>query len=195
VESARTSSASVLLLALGARDPALPTHSRAVASLTQRVAGAMGFRSPQLAFLAGLMHDVGKVGVPDAVLTKAGPLTFEEWEVMKGHPEIGARILAPLTWATPLLDVVRAHHENFDGSGYPHGRRGSDIPFLARVLRVVDSYEAMTDERPYRPALAPMEALGEIGDASGRSFDPLVVDAFLGVMTQSVISLEPEFSF
>ena len=187
-------SAISLMVALGARDPDLGVHSRAVAHLTQRVAGRLGFKDARLAYLSGLLHDVGKVGIPDVVLSKDGPLTIPEWELMTTHCELGAQILAPMTWAFPLLDVVRAHHENFDGSGYPYKRKGREIPFLARVLRVTDSYEAMTNDRVYRAALSPSAALDELQRFGGTHFDPRIVDAFSRVMTETVISLEPELT-
>jgi hypothetical protein len=128
-----------------------------------------------------LLHDIGKLAVPDGVLTKAGPLTDDEWTLMRAHPQAGVRILSEVPFLDRALDVVLHHHERWDGTGYPHGLRGEDIPLWARIFSVVDTVDAMTSERPYRQAL-PMEVtLGELHRHAGAQFDPVCVEAFAGL--------------
>jgi len=131
-----------------------------------------------------VLHDVGKLGVADAVLQKPGPLTDEEWADMRRHPELGARILDHAN----LRDIsgwVLAHHERVDGGGYPHGLAGDAIPLEARILAVADAYEAMTADRPYRTALGHDAAREELMAGAGTQFDPAVVDAFLAALAPS----------
>jgi diguanylate cyclase (GGDEF)-like protein/putative nucleotidyltransferase with HDIG domain len=167
--------------AVDARDASTLEHSRTVAEYAAATAVELGLDDVEEVRVAGLLHDVGKVGVPDAVLRKEGPLDAEEWAEMRRHPEIGARILAH-----PQLDAVREwvlrHHERPDGGGYPGGLAGAAIPLEARILSVADAYEAMTADRPYRRALRAEEARAEIVRARGTQFDARVVDAFLAVL-------------
>jgi HD-GYP domain-containing protein (c-di-GMP phosphodiesterase class II) len=128
-----------------------------------------------------LLHDVGKLGVADAILEKLGPLTEEEWKVVKRHPEVGARMIEPLESLSGALPVIRHHHERPDGSGYPDGLEGDEIPLGARIVAVVDAYDVML-RRPYRPERygsksSPAEALKELWDEAGRQFDVGVVEA------------------
>ncbi|GAC1368838.1 MAG: hypothetical protein NVSMB32_13880 [Actinomycetota bacterium] len=126
-----------------------------------------------------LLHDVGKVVVPESILDKPGPLTREEQGVMRTHVAVGLRIVSPLHFLDhDALDVIRCHHEWFDGSGYPEGLRGAAIPLAARVFSVVDAFDAMTSDRPYRHALTPEEALSRLHDAAGEQFDPDVFEVF-----------------
>ncbi len=133
-------------------------------------------------YWGALLHDIGKIGVPDEILRKAGPLTDEEWELMKRHPELGAEIVAPVKKLVDVAPIIRSHQEKFDGSGYPDGLRGEEIPLGARILAVVDAYGAMTDERVYRKARSHEEALAELRRCAKTHFDPEVVDAFLAVL-------------
>jgi len=126
-----------------------------------------------------LLHDVGKVGIPERILGKAGPLTPEEWEVMKTHPLLGVQIVTPIWFLGSAVDIIRSHHEHWDGSGYPRGLVAEEIPMGARVFAVADAFDAMTTDRPYRRALSLEDAVEEIVRASGTQFDPAVVDAFL----------------
>lgn len=126
-----------------------------------------------------LLHDIGKIGVPDGLLHKNGNLTPEEWEIMKQHPVIGARIIEPVTKLENVGRIIRYHQEKFDGSGYPEGKKGDEIPLESRIIAVVDAYHAMISDRPYRKAMAPEVALEEIKKNSGTQFDPLVVEAFV----------------
>jgi HD-GYP domain-containing protein (c-di-GMP phosphodiesterase class II) len=134
--------------------------------------------------LGALLHDIGEIRVPDAVLEKAGPLTPEERGLVQQHPAWGAEILETVPVLTPALDVVGAHHERYDGSGYPQGLRGEDIPLTARIFAVVDALDAMTHDRPYRRARPVPEALEELRQVSGKQFDPRVVDAALKIPSE-----------
>lgn len=125
-----------------------------------------------------LLHDIGKLAVPDAVLTKNGPLTDEEWELMRRHPETGRRILAGIPFLAEAKEIVYAHHERWDGKGYPRGLAGDEIPLGARVFPVADSFDAMTSDRPYRAAMPPAEAMAELLRGSGTQFWPAAVEAF-----------------
>lgn len=131
--------------------------------------------------LGALLHDIGEIRVPEAVLQKPGPLTPEERQIVQQHPAWGVDLLEPVPVLTPALDVVGAHHERYDGSGYPQGLRGDEIPFTARVFAVVDALDAMTHDRPYRPARPVSEALDELRRESEKHFDPRVVDAALKI--------------
>ena len=133
---------------------------------------------------SGIVHDVGKIGVPDAVLNKPGWLSAEDWIEMRRHPEIGASILAGANM-TDVSEWVLNHHERPDGTGYPHGRAGYEIPLEARILAVADAYEAMTSDRVYRPAMSPHAAREELRHCAGSQFDPHVVDAFLAILDRS----------
>jgi len=125
------------------------------------------------------LHDIGKVGIPEDILCKNGALSDPEWHVMREHPTIGAQIVAPIQFLGDAVEVIRHHHERFDGSGYPSGMRGEEIPIAARVFAVADSYDAMTSDRPCRDAMPKDRALEAISDGSGSQFDPDVVEVFL----------------
>jgi diguanylate cyclase (GGDEF)-like protein/putative nucleotidyltransferase with HDIG domain len=179
--------AAVLILAetLDLRDAYTALHSQTVGRFAQQVAIELGCDGEHVerVRLAGLLHDVGKIGVPDHVLQKPGALDEDEWAEMRKHPELGARILA----GANLDDIaawVLAHHERPDGMGYPAGLRGDEIPLEARILAVADAYEAMTSDRVYRPGMPPAAAIDELRRCAGRQFDERVVDAFLTVLTR-----------
>jgi cyclic di-GMP phosphodiesterase len=125
-----------------------------------------------------LLHDIGKVAIPEAILNKQGALTAEEYEVMKTHTLLGAQIVAPMEFLGEAVEVILNHHERWDGEGYMKGLKGAEIPLGARIFSVVDAFDAMTSDRPYREALSLDRAIGEIVGASGRQFDPEVVEAF-----------------
>jgi response regulator RpfG family c-di-GMP phosphodiesterase len=129
-----------------------------------------------------LLHDVGKIGIPDAVLKKPGPLDDREWASMRQHPQIGVRIVDPIGFSPVATDVILCHHERWDGSGYPHGLAGQEIPITARAFSVADAFDAMTSDRPYRPAMPKEEAKTVIRLDRGHRFDPDVVDAFFEVV-------------
>jgi diguanylate cyclase (GGDEF)-like protein len=172
----------VLLLAesLDLRDPRTADHSRTVGQFTRAIAQQLGLCADrtQRIYVAGVLHDLGKLAVPDAVLHKPGKLDEAEWREMRRHPETGARILAH-AGLTDVADWVRAHHERIDGGGYPAGLAGEEIPLEARILAVADAYEAMIADRPYRPGMSPEAAQAELRRNAGTQFDEDVVTAFL----------------
>jgi putative nucleotidyltransferase with HDIG domain len=169
--------------ALDARDGYTAGHAHSVLEMVEATGRHLGLSEAELEALrcGALFHDIGKIGVPDRVLNKPGPLDDAEWEVMRRHPVIGAQILAPLAFLAASIPIVRHEHEHWDGSGYPDGLRGEQIPLGARVILVCDAYHAMTSDRPYRAALDREEALRRLREGAGRQFDPSVVDAFLRV--------------
>ncbi|WP_051694416.1 HD-GYP domain-containing protein [Desulfohalovibrio reitneri] len=170
--------------AIDAKDRCTHFHSTQVAVLAQAVARFMGF-SPLEAgciHIAGHLHDIGKIGVPDAVLQKRGPLTEGEFAAIRRHPVIGHQIVSPITslnGSTGIADMVLHHHERWDGRGYPHGLAGTAIPAGARVLAVADSFSAMTQQRPYRKGMGVRAALDEVEREAGSQFAPDVAEAFL----------------
>jgi putative two-component system response regulator len=169
--------------ALEAKDRYTSGHSRRVAQISVAIAREMGLSEAAIEKIrfAGQLHDIGKIGVREAVLNKPGRLTDEEFEHMGYHPEIGGRILAPVIDDAEVLGIVRHHHERYDGSGYPDRLAQEAIPLGARILAVADAFDAMTSERPYRGALGLDFALEEIERCAGSQFDPKVVAAFLSI--------------
>ena len=166
---------------IAVRDGETEGHCRRVASVSEAVGRARGYDAAALADLrhGALLHDVGKIGVPDAVLRKPGPLTPEEWVQMRRHPAIGHQFLAGIAFLARAARTVLEHHERFDGNGYPAGLRGTAIAPDARVFAVVDAFDAMISDRVYRPRRSPDEALAEVVAQRGAQFDPAVVDAFV----------------
>ncbi len=168
--------------AIDAKDTHTQAHSEEVAEVARVLAAGLGLPQAQanVVHVAGHLHDIGKIGVPDAVLLKPGRLTPEEWACMQAHPAMGGEILAPLSCLAEMgvVAMVRAHHERFDGRGYPAGLAGRDIPLGARVIAVADSLSAMLQTRPYRPAMDFDRACREIVACAGTQFDPDVVAAF-----------------
>ncbi len=132
--------------------------------------------------LGAILHDVGKIGVPDAILLKPGPLDEEEWRVMQAHTEIGTKLLSGIDFLQPALPVVRHHHERWDGSGYPAGLRGDEIPVEARIVALCDAFDAMTSDRPYRPAISVESACNEIASCSGTHFDPEMTTLLVAIV-------------
>jgi diguanylate cyclase (GGDEF)-like protein len=181
LEEAYLSTVEALANALEAKDTHTHDHARALAEMTIAVGREMGLEDDAVRILelAALFHDIGKIGVASDVIRKPGPLTPEEWVEMKRHPEIGAQIIAPVPFLRPLLPIVRACHEHWDGSGYPEGLEGTDIPLEARIILVCDAFHAMTSDRPYRRALPAAEAILRLQESAGTQFDPVVVDAFV----------------
>ncbi len=170
--------------ALEAKDPYTRGHSERVASLARELALRLGCspREARVVAEAGLLHDLGKIGIPEAVLRKPGPLTDAEWDLMREHPLVGARIVAPLDFFAEGALIIHHHHERQDGSGYPAGLAGPAIPLGARIVAVADVYDALTSDRPYRRGLAPSEAIGWIEQAAARLLDAGVVAVFLRLM-------------
>src|SRR6267142_1108902 len=172
-----------LATALDARDAETLGHSVRVGAYTVAVAQRMGVRDPELTdiYRGALLHDVGKIGIPDAILLKPGKLTAEEWVEMRKHPEIGARMLQGIRFLEGAIPIVLCHQERWDGEGYPRRLAGKSIPLGARIFSVVDTLDAMTSNRPYRKALTYEAARAEIVKYSGMQFDPEVVAVFLSI--------------
>jgi HD domain len=176
-----TQTIGALAEAVDKRDPFTSKHSQRVRTISVDIGRQMRVSAGELEALewGGLLHDVGKIGVPDNVLLKQGKLTREERITMNAHPVLGAQIIGPVDRLAPELPVIRHHHEWYNGSGYPDRLMGDEIPKLARILHVADAFEAMTADRPYRKALSTEQALGELRKFAGVQFDPEIVDAFV----------------
>ncbi len=172
-----------LAFALEAKDKYTSGHSQRVADISTAMARELGLPSEDIERirLAGLVHDIGKIGVRESVLNKPGRLTDEEFQHVQDHPEIGEHILAPIADDEEILRMVRNHHERYDGTGYPDALKKEQIPLGARILTVSDAYEAMTSERPYRSKMSDEDACEEIKRVRGTQFDPEIADAFLRV--------------
>jgi HD-GYP domain-containing protein (c-di-GMP phosphodiesterase class II) len=152
----------------------------------------LGFTARELQDLryGAILHDIGKIGVPDAILRKPGKLDTDEWKLMRQHPDIGSRILAPVPQLAGAARIVRHHHERYDGKGYPDGLAGEAIPLGARILTVVDSFSAITDARVYKAARSEVEALAELKKHAGTQFDPRVVEVFRRLLEEGVLMTE-----
>lgn len=170
-----------LVAALDKRDNETGGHSERVTSIALSIVHQMKLNDSLIRQIhwGALLHDVGKIGIPDRILRKQGPLTDEEWEIMKSHPQWGYDMLRGILFLQPVLDIVLYHHERFDGSGYPHGLSGQAIPLSARIFMIADAYDAMTNDRPYRKAMKAEDALAEIERCTPSQFDPEVVSAFM----------------
>ena len=182
--AARRAAAHSLISVLTAKDGYTAEHASSIAEPavdTGRELGLTGIDLDDLRYAATL-HDIGKIAVPDAILNKPGRLTAEEFEVIKRHPVTGEQILLAVPELRRVLPVVRHSHEHWDGSGYPDGLCGEEIPFGSRIVLVADAYHAMTSDRPYRKAMSHAQACEELRRDSGTKLDPIVVDAFLSVL-------------
>lgn len=169
--------------ALEAKDPYTRGHSERVGARARQVALLLGLSAADAHTIAqaGLLHDIGKIGVPETVLGKSGPLGPAEWAQMRRHPVIGAQIVAPFEFFAASADAIRHHHERFDGSGYPDGLAARRIPRAARIVAVADVYDALTSDRAYRPALPRERALAVMRAEAGRTLDPEVVEALVAL--------------
>ncbi len=187
-----TSTVETLAMAIDAKDDVTHSHVRRVQAYAKALAGALGIDDEETLKAieaAALLHDTGKLGVPEHILNKPGGLTTSEFEQMKKHVDIGADILSLVEFPFPVVPIVRCHHENWDGSGYPRGVTGEDIPIGARILSVVDCFDALTSDRPYRRALSDEAAIAILRDRRGRMYDPRVVDTFIEIQrTVSVVA-------
>ena len=174
----------LLLGVLREREPGLGAHMEGVGEFAAELARRQGLDAEQIDVIgrAAELHDVGKMAIPDEILTKSGPLSVEEWDLMRTHTLIGERMLSVAPALAPVARLVRASHERWDGSGYPDGLRGAEIPVGARIIAICDAYEAMVEKRPYRESVAPAEALAELRAYGGSQFDPELVDMFAQVL-------------
>jgi HD-GYP domain-containing protein (c-di-GMP phosphodiesterase class II) len=172
------------------RDPYTGGHSQRVAEMTAGILRAMDMSGPEVELIvsAARVHDIGKIGVPDYILNKPGRLTLEEEAIMNTHPDRGADLLQRYPDFARGAEIIRHHHESWDGTGYPQGLKATGIPFGARVIAVADSYDAMTSDRPYRKAMPQAKAALILHEGRGKQWDPQIVDAFL----QSIeVQVEP----
>jgi putative nucleotidyltransferase with HDIG domain len=174
--------------ALDLRDKETEGHTRRVTELSLRLARALSVPEADIVHLrrGALLHDIGKMGVPDRILLKPGPLDKTEWEMMRRHPQYAYEMLLPIHYLRPALDIPYCHHEKWDGSGYPRGLKGEQIPFAARLFAVVDVWDALRSDRPYRPHWSADQAREHIHALSGTHFDPRVADVFLSLVTDEV---------
>ena len=201
LEDANLSFAAALVATLDARDQYTAGHSAAVAIYSRDIAARMGMSeaAQQEAHLAGLVHDIGKIGLPPGLLEKEGPLTLEERRIMQTHSEIGQGILAKVVTYDRIAAIVRHHHERVDGHGYPDGLRDDDIPTISRIIAVADAYNAMTSDRPYREAMPSRVARMRLAQAVGSQFDTSVVAAFEAILATADeayrLGMRPDFDF
>src|SRR6202043_2765418 len=181
-----------LARAIDARDPYTFEHSARVAAISLELAQGMNLAEADIVVLrrAGLLHDVGKIGVSDKILAKKGPLNDEEWSAIRRHPVIGFEMLKDVPFLQPSLDPIRHHHERWDGEGYPDKLKGSSISQLARIVTVADAFDAMTSDRPYRKSFSFEFAARAIESEAGRQFDPSVVAAFTARKAAIIARLE-----
>ena len=181
LENANKATLDGWLRALEVRDKQTEGHSFRLAELCLVVAQELGIEKDDLMHLrrGALLHDIGKMGIPDSILNKAGPLSESERKLMDLHPKFGYDLLSPIPFLQPAADVAYCHHENWDGSGYPRGLKGVDIPIFARIVSVCNVWDALTSDQPYRKAWIKSDARNYIDLGSGKLFDPEIVAAFL----------------
>lgn len=170
--------------ALELRDNETEGHSRRVTDLTLKLSQALGVPETDWVHIrrGTILHDIGKMGIPDEILRKPGPLDAHEWQIMKQHPVLAYHLLQPIRFLEKASVIPYCHHERWDGSGYPQGLKGEQIPFAARIFAVVDVFDALCSDRPYRSAWSKSDALAYIKEQAGRLFDPCVVEAFVNIV-------------
>jgi putative nucleotidyltransferase with HDIG domain len=166
------------------RDKETEGHSRRVTEMTLRVARSMGIEEAELVHVrrGALLHDIGKMGIPDAILLKPGPLTADEWVIMRSHPQLAREWLSPISFLRPAMDIPYGHHEKWDGTGYPLGLKGEQIPLAVRIFAAVDIWDALRSDRPYRAAWSLEMVIGHIRSLAGTHLDPSVLEVFLGIL-------------
>lgn len=174
--------------ALDLRDRETEGHTQRVTELTLRVAKTLGFSEAEIAHIrrGALLHDMGKMAIPDDILQKPGPLTESEWEEMRKHPEYAYNMLSPISYLRPALDIPYSHHERWDGSGYPRGLKGEEIPLTARLFAIVDVWDALCSDRKYRDKMPPKEVAEYLKEKVGTLFDPQLVKVFLEVVKEQI---------
>ena len=196
LERVSTATLEVLVNALEAKDPYLRGHSARVADLSANIATEMRLAEEDIERIrvAGRLHDLGKIGTRDAVVNKEGPLTADEFEHVKQHVIIGAQILAPLVHLGDIVAMVKSHHERFDGTGYPDGLRGEEVPLGGRIIAVAEVYDALTTARPYQEKMTPEQAVERMADLSGTVLDPKVYDALVRLVgrRQTLVFLDED---
>ena len=172
--------------ALELRDQETEGHARNVVKRTIELARKMGITENELEHVrrGALLHDIGKMGIPDSVLLKPGTLNEREWEIMRRHPEYAYNLMQPIEYLHPALDIPYCHHEKWDGSGYPRGLKGEEIPLVARIFAIVDVWDALMSNRPYRKAWSKEQAIEYLREQAGKHFDPQVVKVFFDMMTE-----------
>lgn len=182
----------MLALAVEAKDTYTEGHLRRLSSYSEQLAIAAGLDPGQTKAIrfGGLLHDIGKISIDDAILRKRGPLSDEEYAQIRQHPEYGARIVAPMRFAAEVGPIILHHHERWDGTGYPHGLAGENIPVGARIVSIVDAYDAMMTDRPYRRSLGIDETLRRLRGGRGCEWDPTLLDLFLQMLEQNLL-VEP----
>jgi PAS domain S-box-containing protein len=173
------------VVALDLRDRETEGHTQRVTQMTVRLARELRFTEEEIIHIrrGALLHDMGKMGIPDEILQKPGPLTDEEWLIMRKHPQYAYQMLSPISYLNQALIIPYYHHERWDGSGYPHGLKGDQIPLFARLFAVVDVWDALSSDRPYRKRMPPKEVTEYLQKESGRLFDPYIVEKFLPLIT------------
>ncbi|MBI9044369.1 MAG: response regulator [Anaerolineaceae bacterium] len=171
-------------LALELRDYETKGHSQRVVKMTEDICKILGIEGEDLTVIrrGAILHDIGKMGIPDSILLKPGSLTEDEWNIMKRHPVYAREMLKPIDFLAASIDIPYYHHEKWDGSGYPEGLKGEEIPLMARIFSIVDVYDALVSDRPYRKALSNEIVLSIIKDDSGKHFDPKIVEVFLDIL-------------
>jgi putative nucleotidyltransferase with HDIG domain len=176
--------------ALELRDHETEGHSERVMESAVRLAQEMGLPASDIDHLrrGALLHDIGKMGIPDSILGKTEHLTDEEWVIMRKHPALAYQLLQPIEFLHPALDIPYCHHEKWDGSGYPRGLKGEEIPLAARIFSIVDVWDAMLSDRPYRRGLPKEEALAYIREQAGKHFDPCIAQIFLDIMEKNNVT-------
>jgi putative nucleotidyltransferase with HDIG domain len=196
LERVSTATLEALVNALEAKDPYLRGHSARVADLAANIATELGLAEEDVdrTRMAGRLHDLGKIGTRDAVVNQERPLTADEFEHVKQHVIIGAQILAPLVHLGDVVSMVKSHHERWDGTGYPDGLRGEDVPLGARVIGTAEVYDALTTARPYQDKMTPEQAVERMGDLSGTVLDPTVYDALVRIVgrRQTLVFLDED---
>ncbi|HEX9371545.1 MAG TPA: HD domain-containing phosphohydrolase [Roseiflexaceae bacterium] len=180
----------MLAQAVEAKDSYTEGHLRRLQTYGEQLALACGLSQHEVRAVryGGILHDIGKIGVDESIIRKPGPLTPDEVAQMRRHPEIGAQIVSQMRFARDVAPIISAHHEYWDGSGYPRGLRSEEIPVGARIITIVDAFDAMTTDRPYRAALDEAETLGRLRAGRGTQFDPEMLDVFLGLIDSGAIA-------